>query len=56
VPQPATLTHDDLHHGNVLFRHDHYGWRLAALLDWDKSWAGPGRPSRTWRGWPSGTT
>jgi len=37
-----TLCHDDLHHGNVLFRPVPAGWQLAALLDWDKSWAGPG--------------
>jgi aminoglycoside phosphotransferase (APT) family kinase protein len=39
--QAATLSHDDLHHGNVLFRPDRGGWRLVALLDWDKAWAGP---------------
>jgi len=37
----ATLVHDDLHHGNVLFRRDGTDWRLVALLDWDKAWAGP---------------
>ena len=37
----ATLCHDDLHHDNVLFRKSSNGWRLAALLDWDKAWAGP---------------
>lgn len=37
----ATLCHDDLHHGNVLFRESANGWRLVALLDWDKAWAGP---------------
>jgi aminoglycoside phosphotransferase (APT) family kinase protein len=37
----ATLTHDDLHHANVLFRRDASRWRLAAMLDWDKAWAGP---------------
>ncbi|HEY6746908.1 MAG TPA: phosphotransferase [Mycobacteriales bacterium] len=37
-----TLCHDDLHHGNVVFRPAGGGWRLAALLDWDKAWAGPG--------------
>ena len=36
-----TLCHDDLHHGNVLLRPVDSGWRLAALLDWDKAWAGP---------------
>ena len=38
--QVATLSHDDLHHGNVLFRPYRDGWRLVALLDWDKGWAG----------------
>jgi len=37
----ATLCHDDLHHDNILFRQDSSGWRLVALLDWDKAWAGP---------------
>ena len=37
----ATLCHDDLHHDNVLFRLNSNGWRLVALLDWDKAWAGP---------------
>jgi aminoglycoside phosphotransferase (APT) family kinase protein len=41
VTGPA-LCHDDLHHGNVLFRPAGDGWQLAALLDWDKAWAGPG--------------
>ena len=35
------LTHDDLHHANLLFRESAGGrGRLAAVLDWDKSWAG----------------
>ncbi len=37
----AVLTHDDLHGGNVLVRRTPSGWRLAALLDWEKAWAGP---------------
>jgi aminoglycoside phosphotransferase (APT) family kinase protein len=37
----ATLCHDDLHHNNVLFRPDRGDWRLVAVLDWDKAWAGP---------------
>jgi aminoglycoside phosphotransferase (APT) family kinase protein len=37
----ATLGHDDLHHSNVVFRPSRNGWRLAALLDWDKAWAAP---------------
>ena len=37
----ATLCHDDLHHGNLLYRPHGDGWRLVGLLDWDKAWAGP---------------
>lgn len=36
-----TLCHDDLHHENVVFRRGGSGWELAAILDWDKAWAGP---------------
>ena len=36
---PPTLCHDDLHHDNVLFAHDGGGWRLTAVLDWDKAWS-----------------
>ena len=36
-----TLTHDDLHHGNVVFARRGGEWRLTGLLDWDKAWAGP---------------
>ena len=39
--QAAVVTHDDLHGGNVLVRRTPAGWRLAALLDWEKAWAGP---------------
>lgn len=39
-PAAPTLTHDDLHHANLLFRRRATGWRLAAVLDWDKAWAG----------------
>ncbi len=35
------LCHDDLHHDNVVFRPGPAGWQLAAILDWDKAWAGP---------------
>ena len=35
------LCHDDLHHGNLIFQASPSGWRLAAVLDWDKTWAGP---------------
>lgn len=40
-PQTPTLCHDDLHHGNVVFRDRRGRWELAGLLDWDKAWAGP---------------
>jgi aminoglycoside phosphotransferase (APT) family kinase protein len=40
-PQRPVLTHDDLHHANLLFRPTSAGWRLAAVLDWDKAWLGP---------------
>ena len=39
--QSPTLCHDDLHHGNLLFREQRGHWDLAAVLDWDKAWAGP---------------
>ena len=39
--EEAVVTHDDLHGANVLVRHGPTGWRLAALLDWEESWAGP---------------
>ena len=35
------LVHDDLHSANVLVRRTGARWRLAALLDWEKAWAGP---------------
>ncbi|GAA1428655.1 hypothetical protein GCM10009616_08800 [Microlunatus lacustris] len=38
-PGPAVLSHDDLHHHNVLV--DPASARLVAVLDWDKAWAGP---------------
>jgi aminoglycoside phosphotransferase (APT) family kinase protein len=41
VDQVPILCHDDLHHANVIFRRDGGRWRLAAVLDWDKAWAGP---------------
>ncbi|WP_162250285.1 phosphotransferase family protein [Cellulomonas sp. Root485] len=40
APDRPTLTHDDLHHANLLFRRDKSGWVLAGILDWDKAWAG----------------
>jgi len=42
VSGPTTLCHDDLHHGNVIFRAaPGGGWQLSGVLDWDKAWAGP---------------
>jgi aminoglycoside phosphotransferase (APT) family kinase protein len=35
------LCHDDLHHDNVVLSPVRSGWRIAAVLDWDKAWAGP---------------
>ena len=35
------LCHDDLHHQNLVLRPGADGWRLVAVLDWDKAWAGP---------------
>lgn len=40
-PVRPTLTHDDLHHANLLVRWGAGGWRLVGVLDWDKAWAGP---------------
>lgn len=39
-PGPV-LVHDDLHHANLLVTDDGPGWRVVAVLDWDKAWAGP---------------
>ena len=39
-PAPS-LGHDDLHHHNLLVSPGPQGWRPAAVLDWDKAWAGP---------------
>ncbi|NAZ82006.1 phosphotransferase [Kineococcus sp. R8] len=41
VPGRPTVCHDDLHHGNVLFRPASGGWTLSGIIDWDKAWAGP---------------
>ena len=37
----STLWHDDLQHTNLIFRPGRASWQLAAVLDWDKAWAGP---------------
>ena len=36
----ASLCHEDLHKHNILFRYRQGRWHLAAILDFDKSWAG----------------
>lgn len=36
----ARLCHDDLHQHNILFRRDGERWQLAAIVDFDKAWAG----------------
>ncbi|SDS41009.1 Ser/Thr protein kinase RdoA involved in Cpx stress response, MazF antagonist [Friedmanniella luteola] len=41
---PPVLSHDDLHHQNVLV--DPASARLVAVLDWDKAWAGPAASDR----------
>ena len=41
VGQDAVLSHDDLHHRNLLVSLGPDGWWPAAVLDWDKAWAGP---------------
>ena len=37
----STLCHDDLQHTNLIFQGGRGSWKLAAVLDWDKAWAGP---------------
>ena len=36
----ASLCHEDLHGHNILFEQVDGRWRLAAILDFDKAWAG----------------
>ena len=36
----ASLCHEDLHKHNILFQNRHGRWHLAAILDFDKAWAG----------------
>jgi aminoglycoside phosphotransferase (APT) family kinase protein len=38
---PPALCHDDLHAHNVLLEERDGRWRITAVLDWDKAWAGP---------------
>lgn len=53
----AGLCHEDLHHGNILFIQQAGEWRLAAILDFDKAWAGPPESDlarlEIWRGMTS---
>jgi fructosamine-3-kinase len=41
VRQPC-LCHEDLHQHNILFQFVKGHWHLAAILDFDKAWAGHG--------------
>ena len=36
----ASLCHDDLHGYNILFQQEGNQWRLSAILDFEKAWAG----------------
>jgi aminoglycoside phosphotransferase (APT) family kinase protein len=36
----ASLCHEDLHKHNILFQYRQGRWHLAAILDFDKAWAG----------------
>lgn len=38
--QQASLCHEDLHKHNILFEQRQGRWRLATILDFEKSWAG----------------
>jgi aminoglycoside phosphotransferase (APT) family kinase protein len=53
----AGLCHEDLHHSNILFTKRAEQWRLAAILDFDKAWAGPTESDlarlEIWRGMTS---
>lgn len=40
VAQRPCLCHEDLHGHNLIFRQEQGRWRLAAVLDFDKAWAG----------------
>lgn len=39
-PSAPVLDHEDLHQHNILFRQTGSSWSLAAILDFDKAWAG----------------
>lgn len=53
----AGLCHEDLHGANLLFQQSAGQWRLSAVLDFDKAWAGPGESDlarlELWRGMTS---
>ena len=36
----ACIAHEDLHQHNILFENRRGNWQLAAVLDFDKAWAG----------------
>lgn len=38
--QSASLCHEDLHGHNILLQHAQGVWKLSAVLDFDKAWAG----------------
>ena len=53
----AGLCHEDLHGSNILFAQSSGQWRLSAILDFDKAWAGPPESDlarlELWRGMTS---
>jgi len=53
----ASLCHEDLHQHNILFQHEMGQWRLATILDFDKTWAGHRETDlarlKLWRGMTS---
>jgi fructosamine-3-kinase len=53
----ARLCHEDLHDSNILFERQEGEWRLSAVLDIDKAWAGPAESDlarlELWRGMTS---
>lgn len=40
--QRPSLCHEDLNQHNILFHHQNGHWRLATILDFDRSWSGHG--------------
>ena len=55
--QGASLCHEDLHGYNILFAKQAGEWRLSAILDFDKAWAGHAETDlarlEIWRGMTS---